>query len=324
MQTCEAILPEGVFQPQRLIALVERAKTVGPIPTAVCWPVDELSLAGVLDAEEEGLIAPHLVGPAQELQRLAARLDRHLHKCKIVNVMEPHEAARRSVEMCRNGQTNVLMKGHLHTDELLHAVLEPNGSHRTSWMSHIFVAEVPHYDRLIFISDAGVNINPTLAEKRLITQNAITVAKILGVAQPKVAILSAVETVETRMLSSVDAAALSKMAERGQIVGAMVDGPLAFDVAVCGAAAEAKGLVSGVAGKADILIAPNLEAGNILAKALEHLTGAALAGIVFGAGMPIILTSRADSSQSRVFSSALAVLMSEQYRLAHHSHVYLF
>lgn len=279
-------------------------------PVAVCWPCSTVSLAGAMEAAKAEMIHPLLVGPERELSEIAASLGLDLGSYEVIPVDTEEGAAEKSVELCRSGRSSALMKGSLHTDLFMHAALQKEGGLRTSRrFSHVFVLEAPLYKQALFITDAAINIYPTLEEKVDIVQNAIDLAHVLGVPEPRVAILSAVETVSPKIVSTIDAAALCKMADRGQIVGAILDGPLAFDTAVNAEAARVKNLKSPVAGEADILLVPDLESGNMLAKQLEYLGGARLAGIVLGAKVPIILTSRADSSESRVASCAIAAAL---------------
>lgn len=291
-------------------SLFTRCRSLNPVVTAVCWPCSAAALAGALEAHEAGLIEPQLVGPATVLNGLAASAGLDLGDSRIIDVATEDEATAECVELCRTGRAEALMKGSLHTDLLMHSVLRTNGGLRTSRrVSHVFVIEAPLYDRPLFITDAAINIYPSLLEKVGILQNAIDLAHVLGIVKPKVAILSAVETVCPNITSTLDAAALCKMTDRGQIEGAEVDGPLAFDTAVSTEAAKVKQLRSPVAGQADILLVPDLESGNMLAKQLEYLGGARLAGIVLGAKVPIVLTSRADSAETRMASCAIASLL---------------
>jgi phosphate acetyltransferase len=256
-----------------------------------------------------GIIAPICVGDKKRMQAIAASAQIDLQGIAIIDVEDDAAAAQRCVAMCRSGEAKALMKGSLHTDVLMHAVMQhETGLRGTRRLSHIFVLDAPAYPKPLFITDAAINIQPTLDDKVDIAQNAIDLAQALGIATPKVAILSAVETVNSKIISTVDAAALCKMAERGQITGAIFDGPLAFDTAVSAEAAKIKGVKSSVAGDADILLVPDLESGNMLAKQLEYLGGAKAAGIVLGASVPIILTSRADSAKSRLASCAVAIM----------------
>ena len=305
------ILPEVHLHVQgaqyaRLIAATE---DLDPVPTAVVHPCDSLSLIGALDAALQGMIVPVLVGPQARIIAAAIEAGRSLDGIEIVDAPHSHAAAAAAVELVRTNKVNALMKGALHTDELMEAIVDSTTGLRTERrMSHVYVLDVPTYPKPLLITDAAININPDLALKRDIVQNAIDLALSLGIGMPKVAILSAVETVNPRMSSTLDAAALCKMADRGQITGALIDGPLAFDNAISPTAVAAKGIVSAVAGDADVLVAPDLEAANMLAKQLIYLAGADAAGIVLGASVPIILTSRADSAVSRLASCALAQL----------------
>lgn len=305
------VLPEVHLHVQgaqyaRLIAATE---ALAPVRTAVVHPCDALSLTGALDAAEQGIILPVLVGPKDKIEDAARQADRSLDGIEIIETPHSHAAAQKAVALVREGKVEALMKASLHTDELMEAVIDTKLGLRTErWMSHIYVLDVPTYPKPLLITDAAININPDLAIKRDIVQNAIELGIALGITRPKVAILSAVETVNPRMVSTLDAAALCKMADRGQITGGTLDGPLAFDNAISVAAATAKGIVSDVAGVADILVAPDLESANMMAKQLIYLAGADAAGIVLGARVPIILTSRADSTVSRLASCALAQL----------------
>jgi phosphate acetyltransferase len=290
--------------------LIHDCKRRAPIPVAVCWPCSEVSLAGAVEAAEAGLIKPKLVGPERELLAIAAGLALNLDMCEIADVSSEQEAAIFCTELCRTGAALALMKGSLHTDILMKYVLQKEGGLRTARrISHVFILEAPLYDRALLITDAAINIYPNLEDKIDIVQNAIELAHVLGVPEPKVAIMSAIETVNPKIISTLDAAALCKMSDRGQITGAILDGPLAFDTAVSKEAALVKRLKSPVAGEADILLVPDLESGNMLAKQLEYLGGARLAGIVLGAKVPIILTSRADLPESRVASCAVACML---------------
>jgi phosphotransacetylase len=266
-------------------------------------------LAGALEAAEKRLIAPILVGPAAKIESVARSAQLDLGRAEIVNTEHSHASAAKAVELVRAGRAALLMKGSLHTDELLGAVVAGATGLRTGRrISHVFIMDVPTYHKLLIVTDGAINIAPNLEDKADICQNAIDLAVSLGLQTPKVAILAAVETVTSKMPATIDAAALCKMAERGQITNAILDGPLAFDNAISREAAEIKKIRSAVAGDADILIAPDLEAGNILAKQLSYLANADSAGIVLGARVPIILTSRADSVRSRIASCAVAML----------------
>ena len=290
--------------------LVDAARKFAPIRTAIVHPCDAVSLASAMEAMEAGLIVPVLVGPAAKVRKAAADAGRELKDVEIIDVPHSHAAAERAVALGREAKVEALMKGALHTDELMAAVVDNAGGLRTERrMSHVFALDVPHYAKPLFITDAAVNIAPDLDTKRDIIQNAIDLVHALGIASPKVAILSAVETVSGKIPSTLDAAALCKMAERQQILGGILDGPLAFDSAISSEAARTKGISSPVAGQVDILVVPDLEAGNMLVKQLIYLAGAEAAGIVLGARLPIILTSRADSEAARLASCALAQLL---------------
>jgi phosphate acetyltransferase len=287
--------------------LLETTKDIQPIRVAVVHPCDELSLMGAIEAHEKGVIEPVLVGPKDKIFAVAKQFECSLEGIEIIDAKHSHEAAQIAVELARQHKVVALMKGKLHTDELMAAIVDNvNGLSTERRMSHIFALDVPTYHKPLFITDAAINIAPDLNTKRDIVQNSIDLLHALEIAQPKVAILSAVETVNAKMISTIDAASLCKMADRKQITGAILDGPLAFDNAISKVAAATKELVSEVAGDADILIAPDLEAGNMIAKQLIYLAGAASAGIVLGAKVPIILTSRADGALSRLASCVLA------------------
>jgi phosphate acetyltransferase len=295
--------------------VLERCKRFEPIVTAVAHPCEASALAGAIEAGEKGLITPILVGPAAKIDEVARKNGLDLGNTRIIDVPHSHAAAAKAVEMVRQGQAELIMKGSLHTDELLGAVVARETGLRTGRrLSHVFVMDVPTYHKVLLITDAAINIAPTLEDKVDICQNAIDLALSLGAARPKVAILAAVETVTSKMPATIDAAALCKMAERRQITGALLDGPLAFDNAISLEAARTKGIQSEVAGDPDILIAPDLEAGNILAKQLSFLANADSAGLVLGARVPIILTSRADSVRSRIASCAVAMLAAHARR----------
>ncbi len=315
MRRPRAAVPEvRLSQHTDLQRLMEAASRNRALTTAVVHPVDQASLGGAIAAAEAGLIIPVLVGPEARIRSTAASQGLDLDGYRIVGTEHSHAAAEAAVELARSGQVGAIMKGSLHTDELMAAALDKARGVRTDrWVSHVFAFDVPAYPRPLFITDAAINIYPDLDAKRDIVQNAIELAHALGIERPKVAILSAVETVTHKIQSTLDAAALCKMADRGQITGAILDGPLAFDNAISAAAAQSKGIVSAVAGEADILVVPDLESGNMLAKQLEYLAGAEGAGIVLGTRVPIMLTSRADDTVSRMASCALAVMLS-QYR----------
>jgi phosphotransacetylase len=289
---------------------IERCKTLPAITTAVVWPLSDVAMKGTVEAAEAGLIKPTLIGDAAEMKALAAQIGVNIGAYPIVQADTERKAAEIGVAMCRNGESQAMMKGSLHTDELMKVAMKADTGLRTSKrISHVFIMDTPAYARTLLITDAAINIVPELEDKIHIVQNAIDLAHALGIPEPKVALLSAVETVNPKIKSTLDAAALCKMADRGQITGGILDGPLAFDTAVSAKAAEIKGLVSSVAGNADILVVPDLESGNMLAKQLEYLGGAQLAGIVLGARVPAILTSRADSAETRLTSCAVAVLL---------------
>ena len=293
----------------RFNELIRATADLEPVRTAVVHPCDALSLKGALEAGVKNLIIPVLVGPKAKIEASALENGYDLSGIEIVDVPHSHAAAETAVALARAGKVDMLMKGKIHTDELLDPVVDKDKGLRTERrMSHIFALDVPNYPKPLLISDAAINIFPDLQTKRDIVQNSIDLAHALGIDLPKVAILSAVETVTPTIPSTVDAAGLCKMADRGQITGALIDGPLAFDNAVSKSAAEAKGIQSDVAGQADILIVPDLEAGNMLAKQLIYLAGADAAGIVLGARVPIVLTSRADGVMSRLASAAIAQL----------------
>jgi phosphate acetyltransferase len=289
---------------------IARCKNLPAITTAVVWPLSEVALLGALESAAHGLINPVLIGPGDAMQALAAKLGADISKFRIIEAQTEDKAAELGVMECRNGNAQALMKGSLHTDELMKAALQRDTGLRTARrISHVFIMDTPAYARTLLITDAAINIAPDLEDKVHIVQNAIDLAHALGIPEPKVALLSAVETVNPKIQSTLDAAALCKMADRGQITGGILDGPLAFDTAVSAKAASIKKLVSPVTGQADILVVPDLESGNMLAKQLEYLGGAQLAGIVLGTRVPAILTSRADSAETRLTSCAVAVLL---------------
>jgi phosphate acetyltransferase len=295
--------------------LIRRCAGLAPVACAVVHPCDRDSLLGALEAAKRGLIVPVLVGPEAKIRAVASAEAVDLAPCRMVPTEHSHAAAQRAVELARAGEVEALMKGSLHTDELMGAVVPSATGLRTARrISHVFVMDVPAYPRLLFVTDAAVNIAPDLECKADIAQNAIELATVLGVELPKVAILSAVETVTSRIPSTVEAAALCKMADRGQIEGGVLDGPLAFDNAVSERAAATKRIVSPVAGRADILLVPDLESGNMAAKQLQYLAGADSAGIVLGARVPIVLTSRADPVRTRLASTAVMVLVAHSRR----------
>jgi phosphate acetyltransferase/phosphate butyryltransferase len=294
----------------RFRGLVDQAQALPPLPTAVVHPCDALSLVGALQAEVMGLIDPIWVGPRARIIATAAESGVQLDPDKIVDAPHSHGAAEAAVALVRAGRAQALMKGKLHTDELLAAVLDKALGLRTERrLSHVFALDVPNHDRMLFITDAAINIAPDLATLTDIVQNAIDLALALGIETPRVALLSAVETVTAKLPSTLLAAAICKMHHRGQIIGGLVDGPLAFDNAISPEAVATKGIVSDVAGRADILVAPNLESGNMIAKQLIYLARAEAAGVALGARVPIMLTSRSDSTAARLASAALARLL---------------
>jgi phosphotransacetylase len=296
-------------------ALLERCRGLDPVPTAVAHPCEATALASAVEAAAAGLIVPILVGPAARIHQIAAASGIELGRIEVVDAPHSHAAAATAVELVRRGLAGLLMKGSLHTDELLGAVIARDTGLRTGRrISHVFLFDVPTYHKVLVVTDAAINIAPTLDDKVDICQNAIDLLSLLGVAEPKVAILAAVETVTAKMPATLDAAALCKMADRGQIRGGRLDGPLAFDNAISKEAARIKGIRSDVAGDPDILLVPDLEAGNMLAKQLTFLAKADCAGLVLGARVPIILTSRADSVRSRMASCAVAVLAAHAQR----------
>jgi len=294
--------------------LLDRCQGIAPIPTAVVHPCEETALSGAIEAAELGLIAPILVGPSAKIAAVAKSAKLDLAGVEIVDVAHSHDAAARAVQMVREGRAELLMKGSLHSDELLAAVVSREGLRTGRRISHVFIMDVPTYHKVLIVTDAAINIAPNLVDKVDICQNAIDLAMALGLETPKVAILAAVETVNPNMPATIDAAALCKMAERGQIKGGVLDGPLAFDNAISAEAAKIKGIDSPVAGDPDILLVPNLEAGNMLAKQLSFLANADSAGLVLGARVPVILTSRADNVRSRIASCAVAVLAAHSRR----------
>lgn len=299
----------------RFRALVEKARALGPLPTAVVHPCDSLSLLGALQAQAAGLIVPLWVGPRDKILATAAEAGVTLDAGAMIDAPHSHGAAEASVALVREGRAEALMKGKLHTDELLEAVVHHTLGLRTERrLSHVFALDVPEQDRLLFITDAAINIAPDLSTLADIVQNALDLALALGIETPRAALLSAVETVTGKLPSTLLAAAICKMHDRGQITGGLVDGPLAFDNAISPAAVAAKGIVSDVAGRADILVAPNLESANMIAKQLIHLAQADAAGVAVGARVPIMLTSRADSAAARLASAALARLLAARSR----------
>ena len=305
-------LAAGTRKHQKYEALIARAKTVQPAATLVVHPCDAASLSATCEAALEGLIDPILLGPKAKIARAAEKAELDIEAFELVDVEHSEAAAAKAVELVHQAKGGLLMKGSLHTDELMRAVTASSTGLRTARrISHVFVMDVPTYPETLIITDAAINIFPDLDAKKDIIQNAIDLFLDLGVGEPRVAILSAVETVTAKIPSTIEAAALCKMAERGQIVGGVLDGPLAFDNAISPEAAAMKGIQSAVAGRAQILVVPDLEAGNMLAKNLTFLAEADAAGLVLGARVPIVLTSRADSVRSRLASCAVAVLLAD-------------
>jgi phosphate acetyltransferase len=301
--------PEPAASASKYDRLIAEAKRTTAAKAIVVHPCDETSLRGAVEAAAMGLISATLVGPAAKINNVAREHNLDISKCELVDVAHSDAAASKAVELIRAGQGELLMKGSLHTDELMRPVTASATGLRTERrISHVFIMDVPTYPETLFITDAAINIFPDLDAKRDIVQNAIDLFTQIGLGKPRVAILSAVETVTTKIPSTIDAAALCKMADRGQITGAILDGPLAFDNAIDPEAARIKGIHSPVAGRAQILVVPDLEAGNMLAKNLVYLSKADSAGLVLGARVPIVLTSRADSVRSRMASCAAAVL----------------
>ena len=310
--------PEIVLRRNDVFArLLRQCEPLEPVSCAVAHPCDPDSLMGAMEAARRRLITPVLVGPEARIRGVAAANGADLSGVRVVGTEHSHASAAAAVALARSGEVETLMKGSLHTDEFMEAILSSQTGLRTDRrVSHVFVMDVPAYDRMLLVTDAAINIEPTLAEKADILRNAIDLAHALGLAEPRVAILSATETVNPVIRSTVEAAALCKMADRGQITGAVLDGPLAFDNAVSARAARTKRIHSPVAGRADILLVPNLEAGNMLAKQLLYFAGADSAGVVVGARVPVVLTSRADNVRMRVGSAAVAKLLVHGRRTA--------
>ncbi len=297
--------------------LLVRCRSLAPVPTAVVHPCERNALAGAVEAAEHGLIEPIFVGPLARIAQIADEACIDLDPEQVIDTAHSDAAAAVAVELVRAGRVELLMKGSLRTDELLSVVVARESGLRTGRrISHVFIMDVPSYHKVLVVTDAAINIAPSLEDKIDICQNAIDLARVLGREQPKVAILAAVETVSSKMPATVEAAALCKMAERGQVRGGILDGPLAFDSAISADAAQTKGIQSRVAGDPDILLVPDLESGNILAKLLSYLANADSAGLVLGARVPIILTSRSDSVRARVVSCAVAMLAAHSRRKA--------
>jgi phosphate acetyltransferase len=294
--------------------LIETARKLPPVRTAIAHPCDQISLESAIEAAKLGLITPILVGPKSRIQEVAARWNLDISGMPIIDAEHSHDSAAKAVEQVRSGAAEALMKGSLHTDELMGAVVSKSGIRTARRISHCFIMDAPNHPDALIITDAAVNIAPSLDEKVDIIQNAIDLAHAMRVPEVRVAILSAMETVTSKVPSTVEAAALCKMAERGQITGGLLDGPLALDNAISGDAAAIKGIVSKVAGRANVLVVPDLEAGNMLTKSLSFLAGADAAGIVLGARVPIILTSRADTLLTRLASCAVATLVADARR----------
>jgi phosphotransacetylase/acyl dehydratase len=322
----KAVLPRpdvatiSVQTHDKFAAFVERTRPLQPVPTAVAHPCSDASIVAALEAAAEGMIEPILVGPRGRIEAAAIAAGVDLGRVRIVDALHSHDAAEKAVALVRSGEAAVLMKGSLHTDELLAAVVQRETGLRTARrLSHAFFMDVPTYHKPLIVTDAAINIAPTLSEKADICRNAIALAHALGIARPKVAILSAVENINEKIVSTVEAASLCKMADRGQIEGALLDGPLAMDNAISREAARIKGIVSEVAGDADILLVPDLVSGNILAKQLTFMSNADAAGIVLGAKVPVVLTSRADSVRARLTSCALAVLLTHAAAAPRHA-----
>ncbi|MDY0071104.1 MAG: bifunctional enoyl-CoA hydratase/phosphate acetyltransferase [Thauera sp.] len=308
------VLPEVTISDRELRYrhLLSVSAGLSPIPIAVAHPCDKESLLGPVQASKAGLVDPILVGPEHRIRSVAEEHGIDIKGLKIVDTEHSHASATIAAEMCRDGKAEALMKGSLHTDEMMSQVIRNLRTGRR--ISHVFLGDVPTYPHPLMITDAAIMIEPSLEDKVDIIQNAIELAHMLGLAEPKVAILSAVETVTSKIRSTIEAAALCKMADRGQITGGLLDGPLAFDNAVSMVAAKTKGIKSLVAGNADILVVPDLESGNMIAKQLEYLANALMAGVVLGARVPIVLTSRADTAETRAASCAVAQLMAHKKR----------
>jgi phosphate acetyltransferase len=310
--------PEIILRRNDVFArLLVDCEPLEPVTCAVAHPCDRDSLLGALEAARRRLIVPILVGPPARIRAVADANGADISGFTIVPTEHSHASAAAAAALARTGEVEMLMKGSLHTDEILGQIVSAQSGLRTERrVSHVFVMDVPAYDRVLLVTDAAINIDPTLAEKADIVRNAIDLAHVLGIAMPKVAILSAVETVNPNIRSTLEAAALCKMADRGQITGGILDGPLAFDNAISEHAARTKGIKSTVAGRADVLMVPNIEAGNMLAKQLQYFAGADSAGVVLGARVPVVLTSRADNVRMRIGSAAVAKLLAHARRSA--------
>jgi phosphotransacetylase/acyl dehydratase len=291
-------------------AILARAGGLQPVPAAIVFPADAASLEGALAAKQAGFIVPVLIGPTERIRALAVGLGADISLFTLIDAATPVQASEQAVALARSGKVALLIKGDLHTEDLMHAVVAADNGLRTHRrISHVYMVDVPDYPRPLLLTDVAINVRPSLMEKAGIIQNAIDFARAVGIERPRVAILAAVETVTPRLPSTLDAAALCKMADRGQITGGVLDGPLAFDNAINMAAAAEKHVVSSVAGRADILLVPDLESGNMLAKQLTFLAGAEAAGLVLGARVPVVLSSRADSARTRLASCALGVIV---------------
>jgi phosphate acetyltransferase len=315
-QPAVAVPPKPMPARPHLQAIIDAARAGGPIALALAYPCDRVSLESAGAAERTGLASPLLVGPRRRIEALAAEADIDLSRFTLHDTADdPRAAAAEAAALCRAGRAAALMKGSLHSDDLLAAAVSREAGLRTERRaSHVFVLDVPGLGRPLLITDCVVNIAPTLMDKRDIAQSAIELAQVLGIATPRVAILSAVETVNPAIPGTIDAAALCKMADRGQIRGGVLDGPLAFDNAICAQSAHHKGITSLVAGRPDVLLVPSLEAGNMVYKQLVYMAGSECAGLVLGLRVPIVLTSRSVSLASRIASCAMAVLMSRSRR----------
>ncbi len=312
---CPEPLEVAVQAHSKYEALLERCRGLPPAPAAVAYPCDEVSLAAALEAAEAGLIQPILVGPPRRIAEVAARHGLNIAAFRVVDADDDHQAAARAVELVRKGEAEMLMKGALHTDVLLHEVVQRETGLRTERrLSHAYIMDVPTYHKPLLLTDCAINIYPTLEDKVSICLNGIDLCHTLGVARPRVAVLSAVETVNPKITATLEAAALCKMADRGQITGGIVDGPLAMDNAISKTAADVKHIESAVAGDADVLLVPDLEAGNMLAKQLTFMANADAAGIVLGARVPVILTSRSDNVRTRLASCGIGLLAAHARR----------
>jgi phosphate acetyltransferase len=299
-----------------LAALISATRRLPPLMTAVVYPCDGVAIAAAVEAAAEGVLEPILIGPRAEIARAAAEAGCDISGFAQIDAIDPYAAAKAAIEEVEGGNVRAVMKGSLHTDELLGPIVQETALHTMRRMSHCYVLDLPDRDELLILTDTAVNIAPTLEEKVDIVRNAIDLARAIGIPEPRVAVLSSVEFVNPQIQSTIDAAALAKMADRGQITGALVDGPLALDDAIVPEAARLKHIVSPVAGRANVLVVPDLDAGNMLAKEFEFIAHGEAAGIVLGARIPIILTSRAETVRTRVASCALAALYLERHRVS--------